>query len=92
MEKFRSISFKTFFENVNGVNIDIDFNRRKLTILSNKGEIRTTILFSKSIKNDFTVGDLFNQESKVGARSYYVYQREVENLYYLWYGVILDVF
>ncbi len=76
--------FNRYYNEINGVNIEIDFKNRKLVILNYKKEVASTIYFSKKVKHNFTFNELINKNQKE-EKLYYVFENADRNLNWLWF-------
>ena len=84
-----SISFYDYFLKVRGETITIDFENRVVTIKGDKNIIVSTLILSKSIKTEFDLKNLTNQENQLGEYLYFVFEKGYNKQNWLWSSKIV---
>jgi hypothetical protein len=85
---FGSIPFATYFVQIDGHNIEINYLSNEVRIIDRNGN-RITVIFSKSILQSFSIDDLMYMGA---GKRYYVYPKGMNESNWLWAGDIVAVF
>jgi hypothetical protein len=89
---YRSIPFTEYYKKVKGAHIEISFINQRLLIQDREKHHVSSILFSKSIKTNFTIEDLLQSESlKKEKVLYYVYENGFDKQNWLWCLEVISI-
>ena len=82
---YQSVPFAEYYKKVKGAHIEISFINQRILIQDREKHNVSSILFSKSIKTNFTIEDLLQSESsKKEHVLYYVYENGFDKQNWLW--------
>ena len=83
-DKYHSIPFFQYYSKKNGTRININYERRTLSITDADISTVATVHFSNSIKDKIDIEELLNKKIKKN-KAYYVYENGTRGNDWLWY-------